>query len=83
MRRASLRRPLGVERAAGTSAGPQSGSEPPAMTSGGSGVAPSVVQPAARVGTAATWMPSPADHARPAPSGENVGCEKRPPGASL
>ena len=42
------------------------------------GVAPSIVQPPPKAGTSTTWMPSPADHARPAPSGENVGVGELP-----
>ena len=62
-------------RAAGTSAGPQSGSDAPGMSIAAVWEAPSVVQflAAAKSGTLTTFTPSLSAHASREPDGENVG----------
>ena len=50
------------------------------MTSGAFGVAPSSVQPPAKLGTVTTLMPSSSAQASRPPSGEKVGVEKWPAG---
>ncbi len=63
----------GSGRLAGTSAGPQSGSLPPAMTTFAVCVAPSVVQPPEKSGTLTSLTPSASANTSRVPSGDHEG----------